>query len=57
MSALSQQMDNAMVLRGLADKTREAYLQSVRGLAKYYHRSPDELTDKDVQAYLLDLPR
>ena len=26
MSALSQRMDNAMVLRGLADKTREAHL-------------------------------
>ena len=55
MSALSQRMDNAMVLRGLADKTREAYLGSVRGLAKYYHRRPDELTDQDVQAYLLYL--
>jgi len=55
MSALSQKMDNAMVLRGLADKTREAYLGSVRGLAKYYHRPPDQLTDKDVQAYLLYL--
>ena len=55
MSTLSQQMDNAMVLRGFADKTREAYLASVRGLAKYYHQSPDGLTDKQVQDYLLYL--
>ena len=45
MSVLSQQMYHAMVLRGFADKTREAYLGSVRGLAKYYHRSPDGLTN------------
>ena len=55
MSALSQQMDNDMVVRGLADKTREAYLAAVRGLAKYYHRPPDQLTDQEVQAYLLYL--
>jgi site-specific recombinase XerC len=33
-------MNNAMVQRGFADKTRIAYLAAVRGLAKYYHRSP-----------------
>ena len=55
MSALSERMNNDMVLRGLSDKTREAYLAPVRGLAKYYHRPPDQLTDRQVQGYLLYL--
>jgi site-specific recombinase XerD len=55
MSVLSQQMENDMVLRGFADKTRQAYLAAVRGLARYYHRSPDQLIDKEVQTYLLYL--
>ena len=40
MSTLSQQMDNAMLLRGFADKTREAHLATVRDLATYFHRLP-----------------
>ena len=55
MSKLGKAMDDDMVLRGLKPKTRQAYLGSVRDLAKYHRRSPDELTDKDVQAYLLYL--
>lgn len=55
MSVLSDRMNNDMVLRGLAAKTRQSDLGSVRDLAKYYHRSPDRLTDKEVQTYLLHL--
>ena len=55
MSVLSDRMNNAMVLRGLAGKTRQSYLGTVRDLAKYYGRSPDQLNDKEVQAYLLYL--
>jgi site-specific recombinase XerD len=55
MSVLSDRMNDDMVLRGLATKTQHSYLGTVRDLAKYYHRSPDQLTDKEVQAYLLYL--
>lgn len=55
MSELSQRMDDAMVLRGFAERTREAYLAGVRGLAKHYRRSPDRLDAREVQAYLLHL--
>jgi site-specific recombinase XerD len=55
MSVLSDRMNNDMLLRGLAGKTRQSYLGTIRDLAKYYHRSPDQLTDKEVQAYLLSL--
>lgn len=55
MSALSQRMDDAMVLRGFAERTRDAYLAGVRGLAKHYGRSPDQLDAGQIQAYLLHL--
>lgn len=52
---LRQQMDEAMVLRGFALRTRESYLAAVKGLAKYYRRAPDLLTPQEVQDYLLHL--
>ena len=55
MSQLRQRMDDAMVLRGLADRTRESYLACVSGLAKYHRRSPDQLDATQIQAYLLHL--
>ena len=41
MTELRQRMDEAMIVRGMADRTRETYLWAVTGLAKFYHRSPD----------------
>lgn len=55
MTTLRQQMDDAMVLRGFAQRTRESYLAAVTALAKHYRRSPDLLTVEEVQAYLLHL--
>ena len=52
---LRQQMDDAMVLRGFALRTRESYLAAVKGLAKHYHRAPDLLSSQEVQDYLLHL--
>lgn len=55
MSQLRQRMDDAMVLRGLAARTRESYLQCVTALARHFHRSPDQLDATQIQAYLLYL--
>ncbi len=55
MTELRRRMDNDMVLRGMAGTTREAYLAAVSGLARHYRRSPDRITDEEVQAYLLYL--
>jgi len=55
MSTLRQRMNEAMVLRGLAERTRETYLACVSGLAKHYGRSPDTLDASAIQAYLLHL--
>jgi integrase len=55
MTALRQQMENDMVLRGMAVRTRQSYIEAVRGLAKFYRRSPDRIAVQEVQSYLLHL--
>src|SRR2546427_11058130 len=57
MTALRRRMDEDMVVRGMADRTRETYLWAVEGLARHYHRSPDQISDQEVQAYLRHLLR
>ncbi len=57
MTELRRRMDEDMVVRGMAARTRESYLAAVTGLAKHYRRSPDQISDEDVQAYLLHLIR
>ena len=57
MTELRRRMDEDMVVRGMADRTRETYLAAVTGLAKFYRRSPDRISDEEVQAYLLHLIR
>ena len=55
MTELRQRMDDALVLRGFALRTRETYLACVAGLAKHYRCSPDRLNAEQIQAYLLYL--
>lgn len=57
MTELRRRMDDDMLARGLADRTRESYLWAVTGLAQFYHRSPDQISDAEVQTYLLHLLR
>ncbi len=55
MSALRQQMIDAMQLRGFSPRTHESYLRAVTDLARYYHRSPDQVSVEEIQAYFLYL--
>ena len=55
MSALRKQMEADMALRGLAYRTRQAYIESVAKFAKFYGRSPDRITEPESQSYLLHL--
>lgn len=55
MQTLRQRMTDDMVVRRMSERTQEAYLAAVTGLARYSRRSPDQMTDEDVQAYLLYL--
>ena len=52
MSELRTRMIRDMALRGFSPRTHEAYIAAVVKLAKYYKRSPDQLTNDEVQAYL-----
>jgi integrase/recombinase XerD len=55
MGSLRKQMDADMVVRGMAERTRETYLSAVAAMAKFYRRSPDEVNEVEVQRYLLHL--
>ena len=55
MTLLRQRMLDALVLRGMAIRTQEAYIEAVARLAAHYGRGPDTLTAEEVQHYLLHL--
>lgn len=57
MTPLRQRMLDAMALRGLAERTVEAYIHAMVGLAKHYRTSPDLLTAQQVQDYMVHLHR
>ena len=42
-------------LRGYSDRTVEAYVRAVAQLARFYHASPDGLTEEQIRQYLLHL--
>ncbi len=57
MTTLRMRMDNDLLVRGMAVRTRETYLAAVTRLARHYDRSPDRLSPQEVQAYLVHMLR
>ena len=55
MTELRQRMIDDMRLRGLAESTQRLYVDAIKGLAKYYNRSPDRITEDEVRQYFLYL--
>ena len=55
MTELRQRMIEDMRLRGLAESTQRLYVDAIKGLAKYYNRSPDQITEDEVRQYFLYL--
>jgi len=55
MTPLRQRLIHDLQLRGYADRTVEAYVRAVAQLAKFYHASPDRLTEEQIRHYLLHL--
>jgi len=53
MGELRDRMVRDMDVRRFSQRTIESYVAGVRGLAKYYHRPPDQLSNDEVQRYLL----
>ena len=55
MTELRGRMIEDMQLHGYAEKTQQAYLVAVRGLAKYYRRSPEQLSAEEIRQFFLYL--
>ena len=53
MSELRNRMIQDMKLAGLVEGTSREYLRAVRQLAAYYMVSPDRLSERQVEEYLL----
>lgn len=52
---LRQQFDNYLTLQRCSKKTKQAYIHAVSGLAAHYKTPPDQLTNDQIQNYLLYL--
>jgi len=55
MTPLRRKMIDAMIMKGFAANTQEAYLRAMIQLVRHYRRSPDTLDRDQIQAYLLYL--
>ncbi len=55
MTILRERMLADMQLRGLAEKTQEAYLRAVRQLATFYGKPPDQIDEEELRQYFLYL--
>ena len=52
MGELCEQMQQDLILHGMAPRTQEAYLTAVQDIAKSYHQRPDTLSEAQLQTYL-----
>lgn len=57
MTPLRQKLIDEIQLRGFSPHTQDSYVRSVTGLARFYHRSPDQISDDEIKGYLLHLLR
>ena len=55
MTTLRQNFIRELVIRGIASRTQESYVAAVYGLAKYYHHSPDQLSEEQIKQYIFHL--
>jgi integrase/recombinase XerD len=55
MSELRQRMIESLQLRGLSERTQEAYVRAVRQLAEHFHKSPDLISEEELRQYFLYL--
>jgi integrase/recombinase XerD len=53
MSPLRQHMIAALHLSGKGERTQQSYVREVRLLAQFYHKSPDRITEPELQRYFL----
>jgi len=48
-------MIECLQLRGLSERTQEAYVRAVRQLAEHYHKSPELISEEELRQYFLFL--
>ena len=53
MTELRRRMIRDLLLAGLVEGTRREYLRAVRQLAAYYMIRPDQLSERQVEDYIL----
>ena len=51
-SDLRKKFENYLIVHRKAPKTQQAYLSTIKDIAKYFNQSPDLLTNDQVQSYL-----
>src|SRR5688572_7463901 len=57
MGALRTRMIDEKKLRNFSPRTQQSYLAAMIGLVKYHRRSPDQLMQEEIRAYLLHLEK
>ena len=57
MGKLQEQMKADLTLKGYSEHTHEGYLRYLRRFAKHYMRSPAEMGEEEIRAFLLYLVR
>ena len=55
MTELQKRMIECLQLRGLSERTQDAYVRAVRQLAAHYHKSPALITEAELRQYFLFL--
>ena len=53
MTELRKRMIESLQLRGLSERTQEAYVRAVRQLAEHYRKSPDLISEEELRQYFL----
>ena len=48
-----QKATNALQLNGLGERTQEAYVRALRMLCEFYHKTPDQISESELQQYFL----
>jgi integrase/recombinase XerD len=55
MTTLRERFIRELVIRGTSPRTQESYVGAVYGLAKHYHKAPDQLGDEELKNYMFYL--
>ena len=53
MTELRKRMIESLQLRGMSERTQEAYVRAVRQLAQHYKKSPDLISEEELRQYFL----